>query len=198
MNIHERAPRFLPGVMQAIADLKDSRGSTQNKIIDYIQTAVTMTNLSPKPRNIAIQVKKALQHGVSRGLINQRSGKYRLALDQKDFTIYKSLKKTGSLPLRRAPKSAKLRKVKSAMPRPTVCRRRSGRRSKNKKRRRRSGRRRRRQSLGDGDERDIQPTTKSEHSVQKHSSEVELQSADSKQSVVEQKSLDTLSGSYII
>nr|CAH7738875.1 unnamed protein product [Callosobruchus chinensis] len=104
MNIHEKAPRFLPGVMQAIADLRDSQGSTQKKIIDYIQTAVTMTNLSPMPRNIPVQVKRALQHGVSRGLIKQRSGKYRLALDQKDFTIYKSLKKSDGLPVRKVAK----------------------------------------------------------------------------------------------
>lgn len=76
---NSKEPRLLAQVLQAVADLKEVRGSTARKIVDQVQTAINLSNVRPKPRNVIGQVRRALKHGVRSGVLRQRSGKFRLA-----------------------------------------------------------------------------------------------------------------------
>ncbi|GJQ65251.1 hypothetical protein Trydic_g7379 [Trypoxylus dichotomus] len=79
----KETPRMLPYVMQAITDLKDLNGSTTRKILDQINTAINLLNVKPTPRNVVMQVKKALRHAVDNGILKHKAGKYRLNMDCK-------------------------------------------------------------------------------------------------------------------
>ncbi|CAH0561208.1 unnamed protein product [Brassicogethes aeneus] len=94
--------------MQVIADLGEANGSTMKSISTQLQEH----NLV-KPSNLPVQVKRALKQGLETGLIKQRSGKYRLGLDAKDYAIYKSfmmMEETGSKHHRRKRKKIKRRR----------------------------------------------------------------------------------------
>ncbi|CAH0561209.1 unnamed protein product [Brassicogethes aeneus] len=100
--------KLLPQVMQVIADLAEANGSTMKSISTQLQGQ----NLV-KPNNLPVQVKRALKQGLETGLIKQRSGKYRLGLDAKDYAIYKSfmmMEETGSKHHRRKRKKIKRRR----------------------------------------------------------------------------------------
>lgn len=72
-------PKLLVQVLQALADLKDTRGSTLRRISDQVQTAVKLSKVKPVPRNVFGQVRRALRHGVQNGVLKHRAGKFRLA-----------------------------------------------------------------------------------------------------------------------
>lgn len=76
---NRKEPRLLAQVLQAVADLKEVRGSTARKIVDQVQTAINLSKVRPKPRNVTGQVRRALKHGVRTGVLRQKSGKFRLA-----------------------------------------------------------------------------------------------------------------------
>ncbi|KAJ8946793.1 hypothetical protein NQ314_008776 [Rhamnusium bicolor] len=86
-------PRLLTAVMEAIANLKDGKGSTQKRIIDQVQCLLNSKNVSL--RNVTVHIRKALKHGVESGLIKQKGGKFKLGLDTKDYAIFKSFQKNG-------------------------------------------------------------------------------------------------------
>ncbi|XP_050305957.1 serine/arginine-rich splicing factor 11-like [Anthonomus grandis grandis] len=116
-----KEPRLLQSVMEAIAMLKEKQGSSQKQIIEHV------TNLLKKnkdgARNVTMQVRRALDHGLHTGLIRHRSGKYVLGLDKRDYAIF--------------------RRFRQIAPSPTACRRRRrGKRGRRRRRRRRGGRRR--------------------------------------------------------
>ncbi|XP_074030969.1 uncharacterized protein [Leptinotarsa decemlineata] len=92
MKLSGKHPKFLQTVMQAIADLKEANGSTQSRIIEYIQSQIDQKNIIPKPRNVTMQVKRALNHAVKHGLVKIRAGKFTLALNKKDFLIFKTFR----------------------------------------------------------------------------------------------------------
>lgn len=71
-------PRMLPFVLQAVSDLKDVPGSTVRKILEQVHTAIDISDMKPKPRNVVMQVKKALRHAVENGVLKHKAGKYRL------------------------------------------------------------------------------------------------------------------------
>lgn len=85
-------PRLLQSVMQAICDLREIGGSTNCKIVEYLDGVINCRNIKPRPRGLALQVKKALNYGLEHGLIKQRGGKFTLALNAKDFAIFKSFR----------------------------------------------------------------------------------------------------------
>lgn len=104
-------PRLLTAVMEAIANLKEGRGSTQKRIIDQVQCLLTANKMSL--RNPTIHIKKALRHGVHTGLIKQKGGKFKLGLDSKDYAIFKEfqkLRKKKELPLREHRRGRRRRK----------------------------------------------------------------------------------------
>ncbi|KAJ8916874.1 hypothetical protein NQ315_005881 [Exocentrus adspersus] len=96
MRFSGKQPRLLPDVMQAIVDLKEGQGSTQNKILEHVQAIINTKKNSPKPRNVTMQIRRALKHGVQNGLIKQRAGKFSLGIHPKDFALYKSFQQAGN------------------------------------------------------------------------------------------------------
>lgn len=87
-----KQPRLLQSVMQAICDLREIGGSTQCKISEYLDGVINCLNIRPRPRGLALQVRNALNHGIENGLIKQKGGKFSLALNAKDFAIFKSFR----------------------------------------------------------------------------------------------------------
>lgn len=77
-------PRMLANVLKAIADMKDNRGSSIRKIVDQVATNNVINKNGTKPRNVTMQVRRALRHGINTGLLVQHAGKYRLGLDERD------------------------------------------------------------------------------------------------------------------
>lgn len=45
-----------------------------------------------------MQVRRALEHGLHSGLIKQRSGKFRLGLDRRDYAIFRRFKQIHTEP----------------------------------------------------------------------------------------------------
>lgn len=73
MSIVKSPPQLLPDVIKAIVDKCEKGGSSASKIIDQIRSR----NSDGRPvRNLALQVKRALDHGVSIGILVRRSGNY--------------------------------------------------------------------------------------------------------------------------
>lgn len=87
-----KQPRLIQSVMQAIVHLRETDGSNLCRIVEYLQAVVNRRNLDPRPRGLAVQVKKALTHGIENGLIKNRGGKFSLALNARDFAIFKSFR----------------------------------------------------------------------------------------------------------
>ncbi|XP_017769818.1 PREDICTED: uncharacterized protein LOC108557695 [Nicrophorus vespilloides] len=77
-------PRLLTHVLQAVADLREPQGSTVRKILDQVQTAINISNIRPKPRNVVMQVRRAIKHGIDNGVLKQRAGKIQLTLGSMD------------------------------------------------------------------------------------------------------------------
>ncbi|XP_060532050.1 uncharacterized protein DDB_G0284459-like [Cylas formicarius] len=80
-------PKLLPNILDAIAKMKEKNGSSQDQILERVCDSVGQNKR--KIRNLAVQVKRALVHGISSGLVKQKRGKYVLGLDDKDYTIFK-------------------------------------------------------------------------------------------------------------
>lgn len=97
MKFSGKQPRLLPDVMQAIVDLKEGHGSTQNKILEHIQGIINTKKITPRPRNVTMQIRRALKHGVQNGLLKQRGGKFVLGIHPRDFALFKSFQQMGSL-----------------------------------------------------------------------------------------------------
>jgi hypothetical protein len=77
-----RPPRFLPEVIQAIYELRENGGSNSNKIVSHVKSALNNTN--SRPRNISTQVRRALKHAATNGIVKQRAGKFRINADVLD------------------------------------------------------------------------------------------------------------------
>lgn len=89
-NTTGKQPKLIQSVMEAIVHLKEAGGSTQSSIVEYLQGVINYKNISPRPRALAMQVKKALKYGIINDLILYKSGKFLLALKAKDFAILKT------------------------------------------------------------------------------------------------------------
>ncbi|XP_018331779.1 uncharacterized protein LOC108741457 isoform X3 [Agrilus planipennis] len=77
-------PRLLPQVLRAVAELKDINGSTAKKIVSRVNELIKRCRTSgPKPRNVTMQVRKALHHGIENGLLKYRGGRYKLVFGGK-------------------------------------------------------------------------------------------------------------------
>lgn len=70
--VHPSNPRLMNRVLDAVAHLCDGKGSRAREVIDYLR----QTSKSP-PRNLTMQVHRALKHAVNAGLLRHRSGRYK-------------------------------------------------------------------------------------------------------------------------
>lgn len=79
---------MLTDVIDAIANLREPKGSTMRKIMNQVENNYIFTQkfakLSQKP------IMKALKHGVDVGLIRKNKGKFKLGLDPRDYVVYKT------------------------------------------------------------------------------------------------------------
>ncbi|XP_036145372.1 uncharacterized protein LOC105838192 isoform X2 [Monomorium pharaonis] len=64
-------PRLMARVLDAVANLGDTRGSSAREVLSFIRN----NNISFK--NLTLQVHRALKHGVNAGLLRHRSGRYK-------------------------------------------------------------------------------------------------------------------------
>ncbi|XP_072758660.1 uncharacterized protein [Anoplolepis gracilipes] len=64
-------PRLMARVLDAVMNLSDTRGSSAREVLNFIR----QSNVSPK--NLTVQVHRALKHAVNAGLLRHRSGRYK-------------------------------------------------------------------------------------------------------------------------
>ncbi|XP_012057315.1 PREDICTED: uncharacterized protein LOC105620432 [Atta cephalotes] len=64
-------PRLMARVLDAVANLGDTRGSSAREVLSFIRHS----NVSSK--NLTLQVHRALKHAVNAGLLRHRSGRYK-------------------------------------------------------------------------------------------------------------------------
>ncbi|KAM0734207.1 hypothetical protein ACS0PU_011678 [Formica fusca] len=64
-------PRLMARVLDAVMNLGDTRGSSAREVLSFIR----QSNVSPK--NLTLQVHRALKHAVNAGLLRHRSGRYK-------------------------------------------------------------------------------------------------------------------------
>ncbi|KAJ8936392.1 hypothetical protein NQ318_010799 [Aromia moschata] len=114
MKKSSHQPRLLTAVMEAIASLKEGKGSTQKKIIEQVQTSLSSKNASV--RNVMVQIRRAIRHGVESGLIKQKGGKFRLGLASKDYAVFRNFQKIdkgGDAPVREHRRRGRRRRRRS-------------------------------------------------------------------------------------
>ncbi|CAG9826311.1 unnamed protein product [Diabrotica balteata] len=95
MKTGHNRPRLFNEVIEAIASLKESHGSTKDKIMDQVENILSrrITRL----KNDKTQIHRALKHGLTTGLIKAKNGKYVLGMNKKDYGAFKKLKMLGSM-----------------------------------------------------------------------------------------------------
>lgn len=71
-------PKMLPKVLRVIADMKDMRGTGIRNIVNGVYGSLSKNSRSIRPSHVTMQVRKALRHGITNGIIVQQGGKYRL------------------------------------------------------------------------------------------------------------------------
>ncbi|KAL6417941.1 hypothetical protein ACFW04_008587 [Cataglyphis niger] len=64
-------PRLMARVLDAVTNLGNTRGSSAREVLSFIR----QSNVSPK--NLTLQVHRALKHAVNAGLLRHRSGRYK-------------------------------------------------------------------------------------------------------------------------
>ncbi|XP_029161317.1 nucleolar protein 58-like [Nylanderia fulva] len=64
-------PRLMARVLDAVTNLGDTKGSSAREVLSFIR----QSNVSPK--NLTVQVHRALKHAVNAGLLRHRSGRYK-------------------------------------------------------------------------------------------------------------------------
>ncbi|XP_076766911.1 uncharacterized protein LOC143433459 [Xylocopa sonorina] len=70
--VHSSNPRLMNRVLDAVAHLCDGKGSTARDVLDFLRRSSKSS-----PRNLTMQVHRALKHAVNAGLLRHRSGRYK-------------------------------------------------------------------------------------------------------------------------
>ncbi|PBC31757.1 arginine/serine-rich coiled-coil protein 2-like [Apis cerana] len=70
--VYPSNPRLMNRVLDAVVHLCDGKGSTARDVLDYLRQTSKST-----PRNLTMQVHRALKHAVNAGLLRHRSGRYK-------------------------------------------------------------------------------------------------------------------------
>ncbi|XP_054004783.1 serine/arginine repetitive matrix protein 2-like [Hylaeus anthracinus] len=69
---HPSNPRLMNRVLDAVVHLRGIKGSTARDVLDFLRGTSKST-----PRNLTMQVHRALKHAVNAGLLRHRSGRYK-------------------------------------------------------------------------------------------------------------------------
>ncbi|XP_012148548.2 uncharacterized protein LOC105663507 [Megachile rotundata] len=70
--VHGSKPQLMNHVVDAVVHLCERKGSTARDVLDYLRQTSKF-----KPRNLTMQVHRALKHAVNAGLLRHRSGRYK-------------------------------------------------------------------------------------------------------------------------
>ncbi|CAL7944510.1 unnamed protein product [Xylocopa violacea] len=70
--VHSSNPRLMNRVLDAVAHLCEGKGSTARDVLDFLRRSSKSA-----PRNLTMQVRRALKHAVNAGLLRHRSGRYK-------------------------------------------------------------------------------------------------------------------------
>ncbi|CAD1478719.1 unnamed protein product, partial [Heterotrigona itama] len=70
--VYASNPRLMNRVLDAVIHLCEGRGSTARDVLDFLRQTSKST-----PRNLTMQVHRALKHAVNAGLLRHRSGRYK-------------------------------------------------------------------------------------------------------------------------
>ncbi|XP_017797829.1 PREDICTED: luc7-like protein 3 [Habropoda laboriosa] len=70
--VNASKPRLMNRVLDAVVHLCEGKGSTVRDVLDFLRQTSKST-----PRNLTVQVHRALKHAVNAGLLRHRSGRYK-------------------------------------------------------------------------------------------------------------------------
>ncbi|KAK9300127.1 hypothetical protein QLX08_007057 [Tetragonisca angustula] len=70
--VYASNPRLMNRVLDAVVHLCEGKGSTARDVLDFLRQTSKST-----PRNLTMQVHRALKHAVNAGLLRHRSGRYK-------------------------------------------------------------------------------------------------------------------------
>ncbi|XP_076665082.1 uncharacterized protein LOC143367311 [Andrena cerasifolii] len=70
--VHPSNPRLMNRVLEAVVHLCEGKGSTARNVLDFLRQSSKSS-----PRNLTMQVHRALKHAVNAGLLRHRSGRYK-------------------------------------------------------------------------------------------------------------------------
>ncbi|XP_044729764.1 uncharacterized protein LOC123293114 [Chrysoperla carnea] len=81
-------PKVIKYVLNAIVELGDKNGSPLTSIIDLVRTNIAIDDVKPRPHNIALHTRRALQMAIEEGLVVEPiRGRYKLVVDEEDTFI---------------------------------------------------------------------------------------------------------------
>ncbi|XP_076633121.1 uncharacterized protein LOC143347638 [Colletes latitarsis] len=139
-------PRLMNRVLDAVVHLCGTKGSTARDVLDFLRETSKTT-----PRNLTMQVHRALKHAVNAGLLRHRSGRYKVlftlnpaptehsvTVDNDERVLEETSTPDGKQPTRRT-SSDRAEQNRGKRKRQHRDKKRKRSRSRQKKRRRRSG-----------------------------------------------------------
>ncbi|XP_033199907.1 uncharacterized protein LOC117162160 [Bombus vancouverensis nearcticus] len=85
--VYASNPRLMNRVLDAVVHLCEGKGSTARDVLDFLR----QTSKGP-PRNLTMQVHRALKHAVNAGLLRHRSGRYKAVFTLNPAPIKQSVK----------------------------------------------------------------------------------------------------------
>ncbi|CAG9860805.1 unnamed protein product [Phyllotreta striolata] len=94
MKRKKALPRLFHEVLDAIAILRESKGSTEKAILNQVDTILHLRRERLK-KSIA-SIHKALCHGVKTGILVLKHGKYCLGMTQGDYDLFRKVRKIRS------------------------------------------------------------------------------------------------------
>lgn len=93
-NKNKNLPHLFNEVLDSIAILKESKGSSEKSILNQVDTILHIRRQHLK-KSIA-SIHRALRHGLKTGLLKLKNGKYCLGMSQADYNIYRKVQKLRS------------------------------------------------------------------------------------------------------
>ncbi|XP_076231744.1 uncharacterized protein LOC143177594 [Calliopsis andreniformis] len=84
--VHSSNPRLMNRVLDAVVHLCEGKGSTARDVLDFLRQGTKGT-----PRNLTMQVHRALKHAVNAGLLRHRSGRYKALFTLNPAPVKQSL-----------------------------------------------------------------------------------------------------------
>ncbi|XP_074030974.1 uncharacterized protein isoform X1 [Leptinotarsa decemlineata] len=91
MKTRNPHPRLFNEVLDAIAHLREKKGSSTKTIMSQVDSILSMKR--KQLRSDANQFYKALKHGLATGLITEKSGRYRLGLQPREYKVFRDFQR---------------------------------------------------------------------------------------------------------